>query len=92
MNIRNSSLTMLAALSMCMPDNAAAQQTTHSKVIHKTEDKATADAKVFDMLSSYSGGRLLTKVLDFSQSKLTDTNEDNIKIAEGTWFQVNSLR
>ena len=92
MNIRNSSLTMLAALSMCVPDNAAAQQTTHSKVIHKTEDKATADAKVFDMLSSYSGGRLLTKVLDFSQSKLTDTNEDNIKIAEGTWFQVNSLR
>ena len=54
MNIRNSSLTMLAALSMCMPDNAAAQQTTHSKVIHKTEYKATADAKVFDMLSSYS--------------------------------------
>lgn len=92
MNIRNSSLTMLAALSMCMPDNAAAQQTTNGKVIHKTEDKATADAKVFDMLSSYSGGRLLTKVLDFSQSKLTDTNEDNIKIAEGTWFQVNSLR
>lgn len=92
MNIRNNSMALLAAMALCMPANASAQQMTQNKVAQKNDDKATADAKVFEQLSNYSGGRLVSKVLDFSQSKLTDTNEANIKIAEGTWFQVYSLR
>lgn len=83
---------MLATIALGLSSNAAAQQKKPNNTTIKKEDKGTADAKVFDQLSTYSGGRLVSKALDFSQSKLTDTNEDNIKIAKGTYFQVNSLR
>lgn len=92
MNIRNYSLAMLAAIALGLPDNAVAQQKKSSNATAQKEDKGTADAKVFEQLSTYNGGRLVSKALDFSQSKLTDTNEGNIKIAQGTWFQISSLR
>ena len=55
MNIRNNSMALLAAMALCMPAEAPAQQNTQSKVVKKTDDKATADAKVFEQLSNYSG-------------------------------------
>lgn len=94
MNINRHTQATLIAMALCWLPNSnitALQKSTSSSIFQK-EDKGTADAKVFNLLSSYTGGRLVSKTFDFSHSKLTDTQEDGIKIAEGTKFQINSLR
>lgn len=93
MNIRNIPLAMLAFMVPCLqPGSAARQGEGNNSVVLKDGDKATADLQVFKLLSEYKGGRLLKKSMDFSNAKLTDTNEEDIKIAEGAWFQVNTMR
>lgn len=94
MNINHIPQAMLIALALCgFPSiNTAAQQKVTRNYSLQKEDKGTADAKVFNLLSTYTGGRLVSKTFDFSHSKLTNTQEDGIKIAEGTRFQINSLR
>ena len=84
---------MLAATMLCIPVGTAAQKKeVNNSAAHAGGDKATADKGVFKLLSEYSGGRLLAKNVDFGNSKLTDTNEENIKLAEGPWFQVKTMR
>lgn len=94
MNINhNTQATLIAVALCCLPNsNITAQQKVVKNSIQQKEDKSTADAKVYNLLSTYTGGRLVSKTFDFSHSKLTDTQEDGIKIAEGTKFQINSLR
>lgn len=94
MNIYNNTQAMLVALMLVGIPNihTAAQQKAPTSHSLPKEDKGTADAKVYTLLSTYNGGRLVSKTFDFSHSKLTDTQEESIKIAEGTRFQINSLR
>lgn len=93
MNIRNLLLATLAVMLPCLQSNSVARHgAVNNTVVPEDGDKATADRRVYQLLSEYTGGRLLPKSMDFSKSKLADTNEEGIKIAEGPWFQVNTMR